>query len=228
MAKERGLADIMRLFYYSQLGGTSVVDNSDHDTLTEADDPPLSDGTLLRRFQSGEDDAATAIYLRYAKRLQRLAESQTGDELAVRLDPEDVVQSVFRTFFRRAAKGHYEIPDGEELWKLFLVIALNKVRTLGQYHRAAKRDIKQTKGFPSTEPVAASGGSPDEQAYNVLRMTIDDVLKDLSKSQREMIMLRIEGNDINAITETTSRAKRSVERVLQKFRETLSEQLKDE
>jgi len=190
--------------------------------------PALSDGTLLRRFQSGEDDAATAIYLRYAKRLQRLAASQTGVELAVRLDPEDVVQSVFRTFFRRAAEGHYEIPDGEELWKLFLVIALNKIRSLGQYHRAAKRDLKNTKNFSNIEPYVASNDSPDEQAYNVLRMTIDDVLKDLSESQREIIMLRIEGNHVNTIAETVGRAKRSVERVLQSFRETLSEQLEDD
>jgi RNA polymerase sigma-70 factor (ECF subfamily) len=202
---------------------------NDHDSrLSESTEPTLSDRTLVRRFQGGEEDAATAIYLRYAKRLQRLAESQTGGELGVRLDPEDIVQSVFRTFFRRAAEGHYEIPDGEELWKLFLVIALNKIRALGHYHRAAKRDVKRTKDFSKIEPLVALDGSPDEQAYNVLRMTIDDVLKDLSASQREMIMLRIEGNDINVIAETTGRAKRSVERVLQSFRETLSEQLKDD
>jgi RNA polymerase sigma-70 factor (ECF subfamily) len=152
----------------------------------------------------------------------------TPSELAVRLDPEDVVQSVFRTFFRRAAEGHYEIPDGEELWKLFLVIALNKIRTLAQFHRAAKRDVKQTKDLSKVEPFVACSDSLDEQAYNVLRMTIDDVLKDLSESQRDMIMLRIEGNGVNAIAETTGRAKRSVERVLQTFRETLSEQLRDE
>ncbi len=50
-------------------------------------------------------------------------------DLAGRVDADDIVQSVFRTFFRRVAKGDYEVPDGEELWKLFLVIALNKVRT---------------------------------------------------------------------------------------------------
>ena len=198
-----------------------------------ANDPPssevpLSDQTLLRRFQGGEDDAATAIYLRYAKRLQRLAEAQTGGELAVRLDPEDVVQSVFRTFFRRAAEGHYQIPDGEELWKLFLVIALNKIRGLGQYHRAAKRDVDQTKDFAKVEPFIASHTSGDEHAYNVLRMTIDDIMKNLTASQREIVMLRIEGSHINEIAEKTGRAKRSIERVLQQFRESLSEQLQAE
>ncbi len=210
------------------LGGAFELNSNDRTTTPESDEPPLSDGALLRRFQGGEEDAATAIYLRYAKRLQRLAESQTGVELAVRLDPEDVVQSVFRTFFRRAAQGHYEIPAGEELWKLFLVIALNKIRSLGQFHRAKKRDVKHTKDFSKVEPFVCSTDSPNEHAYQILRMTIDDVLGELSDSQRQMIMLRIEGNDINAIANATGRAKRSVERVLQKFRETLAEQLQDD
>ncbi len=108
------------------------------------------------------------------------------------------------------------------------MIALNKIRTLGQFHRAAKRSVKQTKDLAKVEPFIASSDSPDEQAYNVLRMTVDDMLKDLSDSQRDIIMLRIEGNDINAISEATGRAKRSVERVLQNFRESLAEQLQDD
>src|SRR5438093_1250171 len=90
--------------------------------------PNTSDQTLLMRFRRGDADAATALYLRYAKRLRALAQKQTAGTLSVRMDPDDVVQTVFRTFFRRAATGHYQIPDGEELWKLFLVIALNKIR----------------------------------------------------------------------------------------------------
>src|SRR5207248_189046 len=92
--------------------------------------PNTSDQTLLMRFRRGDADAATALYLRYAKRLRALAQKQTAGTLSVRMDPDDVVQTVFRTFFRRAATGHYQIPDGEELWKLFLVIALHKIRDL--------------------------------------------------------------------------------------------------
>ena len=80
-----------------------------------------SDGSLLRRLRKGEQDAATRLYLRYAKRLHGLATAQTGQDLKSRVDAEDIVQSVFRTFFRRAQEGHYEVPDGEEIWKLFLV-----------------------------------------------------------------------------------------------------------
>ena len=54
-----------------------------------------SDHSLLRRFRSGEPDAATELYVRYAQRLQSLAKSQTSHQLSSRFDPEDVVQSVF-------------------------------------------------------------------------------------------------------------------------------------
>ncbi len=187
-----------------------------------------TDGSLLSRFRRGEQDAATAIYLRYAKRLQLFARSQAGKDLAVRLDPEDVVQSVFRTFFRRAAEGHYVIPDGEELWKLFLVIALNKVRRLGEFHRAAKRDVGQTTALEKVEECVSGQQQLDEQSYNVLQMTVDELLVDLPEVQRRMVTMRIEGHGVEQIAEVTKRAKRSVERVLQKFRSRLSEVLRED
>ena len=195
--------------------------------MSNAPDPPIdpetesSDATLLSRFRRGEEDAATALYLRYARRLARLAERQTGSQLATRFDPEDVVQSVFRTFFRRAAQGHYQIPEGDELWKLLLVIALNKVRAWGEFHRAAKRNVDQT--GPLADVDTETGD--DERALRTLRMTIDDLLGKMPESQREMIALRIEGCEVNEIAERTQRSKRSVERTLQAFRERLNKTL---
>ena len=97
-----------------------------------------SDRSLLRRFRGGQPDAATELYLRYAERLRALADKQCAPDLAPRLDPDDIVQSVFRTFFRRAAGGQYDVPEGEDLWKLFMVIALHKVRSAAAFLRAAK------------------------------------------------------------------------------------------
>src|SRR5947209_3624365 len=96
----------------------------------ESDNPVLRSGrplegtstdhSLLRRLQDGQRDASTELYLRYAERLLSLAAAQSSFNLARRVDPEDIVQSVFRTFFRRASLGHYTVPQGEELWKLLL------------------------------------------------------------------------------------------------------------
>jgi RNA polymerase sigma-70 factor (ECF subfamily) len=187
-----------------------------------------SDRSLLRRFRRGEEDAATELYLRYAKRLRGLARNQTSDELAARFDPEDIVQSVFRTFFRRAAQGHYSIPDGEELWKLFLIIALNKVRAAGAYHRAAKRDVQMTSAMGQLEPLPSTEGWRNEDAYRVLRIVIDDLLSQLPPAQRKIVRLRFDRHDVANIARMTQRSKRSVERILQRFRKQLSDVIDEE
>lgn len=184
---------------------------------------PPTDESLLRRFQRGENDAATALYLRYAKRLRSLVHAKSGADLASRMDADDVVHSVFRTFFRRAAAGYYSVPPGDELWKLFLVIALNKTRDAGARHRAAKRDVSQTK--PLGDCDSGGLGRPDDQSYSVLRMTIDEILSRLPGSQRQIVELRIEGRDVAEISRKSGRAKRSVERILQEFRDRLRESI---
>lgn len=188
--------------------------------------PERSDRSLLVRFRQGEQDAATALYLRYAKRLQALARKQTAADLARRFDPEDVVQSVFRTFFRRVSQGHYDIPAGDELWRLFLVISLNKIRDLAAFHRAAKRDVSATVGVAAGPPAQAV--SNDGEALGTLQSVIDDILAALPDVQRQMVELRIEGHEVAAIAARTQRSKRTVERVLQQFRDQLQHLLCDE
>jgi RNA polymerase sigma-70 factor (ECF subfamily) len=189
------------------------------------DDTPspagTSDGSLLRRFRGGQDDASTELYLRYAKRLHALVAAQSSKDLARRVDAEEIVQSVFRTFFRRAAQGHYSVPAGEEIWKLLLVIALNKVRTAGAYHRAAKRDMRQTTGGEAFEYAMETEQDRDEGALTVLRMVIDELLHGMPAANRQLIELRIEGYEVAEIAEKVQRSKRTVERVLQGFRSRL-------
>ena len=120
--------------------GWSVTAGSDR----EAAILDIADEQLLQQLHAGDQQAATAIYVRYADKLLGVARRHTAEDLRMRFDPEDVVQSVFRTFFRRAAQGAYVVPAGDDLWKLFLVIALNKVRRLGEFHRANKRSVGQT------------------------------------------------------------------------------------
>jgi RNA polymerase sigma-70 factor (ECF subfamily) len=191
------------------------------ETGPQAEPPPreaISDRSLLQRFQRGQSDASTQLYLRYAQRLHALVVAQSSPDLARRVDPEDIVQSVFRTFFRRAAQGDYSVPAGEEMWKLLLVIALNKVRAAGAYHRAAKRDVRLTMGGETFDRAIESERGPDESALTILRMVIDELLEGMPAAHRQMIELRIEGHEVDEIAQKVQRSKRSVERVLQGFR----------
>jgi RNA polymerase sigma-70 factor (ECF subfamily) len=181
----------------------------------------VSDRSLLRRVQGGQPDASMQLYLRYAERLHALVVSQSSPDLARRVDAEDIVQSVFRTFFRRAVHGQYNVPDGEDLWKLLLVIALNKVRAAGAHHRAAKRDMRQTVGGAAFDRAMESELGHDESALSILKMVIDELLEGMPAANRRMIELRIEGYEVAEITERVQRSKRTVERVLQGFRSRL-------
>ena len=103
-----------------------------------------SDATLVERYRCGNQQAAAELFDRYAGRIRGLAKSKFSPYLNARIDPDDIVQSVFHSFFRRAREGQYEVPDGQTLWNLLLVIALNKVRSSGVHHRATKRDTRVT------------------------------------------------------------------------------------
>jgi RNA polymerase sigma-70 factor, ECF subfamily len=190
---------------------------------TEPENPGRTDQSLLRRFRSGEQDAAAALYARYVQKVQQVAKNLTSPALAPRLDADDVVQSVFRTFFRRASEGQYEVPDGAELWNLLHVISLNKIRSLATHHRAAKRNVANT-----TEWDDSHSTHDDEVSLLVLKMIIDQTLDSLPADQQRMVQLRIEGHTVADIAVATQRSKRSVERLLQEFRTRLGRLLFEE
>jgi RNA polymerase sigma-70 factor (ECF subfamily) len=177
-----------------------------------------SDRSLLRRFQRGEADAATLLFLRYAERLGSLAWTQRGADLTSRFDPDDIVQSVFRTFFRRAAQGLYDVPEGEDLWRLLLVIALQKIRDTCSFHRAAKRDVRTTRSGEAFDRTVERLPRQNETGLTELRMVLEDILGGLPATQRVIVELRIDGFQVDEIAEKTGRSRRTVERGLQEFR----------
>jgi RNA polymerase sigma factor (sigma-70 family) len=181
-----------------------------------------SDRMLLERLRHGQPDAAEDLYGRYAQRLQALAAVQSGPDLAARVDPEDIVQSVFRTFFRRASLGQYDVPEGSDLWRLLLVIALNKIRATGAHHRAAKRDVRMTAHGEAFDEALRTTTEADQLALAELRLDIEQLLQQLPESQRAIVQLRIQDHDIEEIARQTKRSRRTVERALQDFRTRLT------
>ncbi len=70
---------------------------------------PEAIADLLERCRAGDPEAAHQLFAAYARRLTGVADQHLSRKLAGREDGEDVVQSVFRTFFRRAAAGEFRI-----------------------------------------------------------------------------------------------------------------------
>lgn len=201
--------------------GKAKMRKANHDDGSESY-AVVTDHSLLHRFRAGEQDAATQLYLRYSSRLQSWATLQTSSSLVSRFDEEDVVQSVFRTLFRRVAEGLYDVPPGDELWQLLLVIALNKIRKLATFHRAQKRSVDRTLGSDVLENARLKNQSEDETSLHILQFILNDLLSELPETHREIVRSRIDGSKTDEIAEQTGRSSRTVERVLKSFRRKLS------
>jgi RNA polymerase sigma-70 factor (ECF subfamily) len=187
------------------------------------DSSEKSDDTLLQQLRAGSEDAATRLFARYGDRLHNVAEQKLGNDLVSRVDADDIVQSVFRTFFRRAINGEYQVPDGKELWRLLLVIGLNKVKGQAVRHRAQRRDVSRT---ISTD--AAAKSEPDETGFVLLKLAIEEHVESLPEAHQHIVDLRIEGFEIAEIASRSKRSHRTVERVLQQFRSHLHEIIRPE
>ena len=64
---------------------------------------------LLQRWRDGDEAAATEIFERYVNRLCGLARTQLSQRMQRRVEPEDIVQSAYRSFFRG--------PESTTRWK---------------------------------------------------------------------------------------------------------------
>jgi RNA polymerase sigma-70 factor (ECF subfamily) len=191
-------------------------------------DGSVSDESLVRRLRAGSETAADRLYARYVARLRALARAKLSADLAGRVDPDDIVQSVFRRFFQHAAREDYDAPAGEDLWDLLLVITLNKIRSERSFQRAAKRDVRRTRRIDGLDPYTLAKENPHGQTGRTfLRMVAEEALDSLPPLQRRIVELRMEGYQVHEIAQQTGRSLRTVERTLQSCRKQLSALLTD-
>src|SRR4051794_21274922 len=101
-----------------------------------------SPGSVTNWLLRLDDEAARRIWERYVRRLLNVAQQDLERAVQARLGAEDVVQSAFRSYFRRRAD--YDLADRDELWSLLVTITLNKVRNANRHHRRKKRDVRRT------------------------------------------------------------------------------------
>ncbi|MGA7698057.1 MAG: LuxR family transcriptional regulator, partial [Thermoguttaceae bacterium] len=86
--------------------------------------PPRS--PIVSRLQAVTDSMAADMDDRYRQRLCQLVEREMNRRFRRREDPEDVVQSAFRTFYRRNAQGEFRIDFSTDLWRLLETITRHK------------------------------------------------------------------------------------------------------
>ncbi len=177
--------------------------------------PETSDQSLVMRLRSGDDQAATEVYERYAKRVFGLVHKQMADRLKAMVQPEDIVQSVFKSVFRGINSGAYDAPEGGTLWQLMAIVAVHKVRRNARLRSAGKRDSRRTQSLDALEEFDAVDSYTPEEFESAIRESIEG----LKEPEQEVVMLRVQGFSVEEIAGRLQRSRRSIERNLHAIRE---------
>jgi DNA-directed RNA polymerase specialized sigma24 family protein len=118
-----------------------------------------------------------------------------------REDPEDVVQSVLRTFFRRAEKGEFHLEHPGALWRLLQTIARHKLLTHIEHHQAQKRAPEaESRRDQATLPARELAANEARLLGDVLEM----VLGDSGAIDAEILTLQLNGYTISEIIEVVT------------------------
>ena len=189
---------------------------------------PIEAAGLLAEVKAGDQQAATDLFQRFANRLVGLARSRLDLDLRRKVDPEEIVQSVFGSFFRRHGAGEVDVQSWESLWSLLAVITVHKCGHQIRYYRAAKRDAGQeisalrfTDDTVADWEAVAKDPTPSHAA--MFNEALAELMKSLAERERQMLTLSLQGYTVEEISAQVRRSERTVRRVLDRIRTQLED-----
>jgi RNA polymerase sigma-70 factor (ECF subfamily) len=187
-----------------------------------------SDHESAKDDVNGHTADVARLFDRYAQHLARLAEEHLSRKVAGRLDGEDVVQSVFRTFFRRYAQGEFRIDSSGQIWKLLAKITLLKVRAEGRFHSAKKRDVgvESPVDVPALREVLSREPGPAETVALVDQ--IEALVRGLPPLYADLLELRLHGCSTSEIAQELRVSRRTVQRALNLLQQRLARSTLDD
>jgi RNA polymerase sigma-70 factor, ECF subfamily len=177
-------------------------------------------------LKAPDGEAARALYERFTRRLIGLARGHLDARLRHKIDPEDVVQSAYKSFFLRYGEGALAAEGWDGLWGLLTRITLRKCADRVRYFRTEARDVAREATAPAGAEDAApwrdpAGREPTPEQAALLAETVEHLLRGLDADERPIIELSLQGYSTQEISEQLGRAERSVRRLRERVRKQL-------
>jgi RNA polymerase sigma-70 factor (ECF subfamily) len=177
---------------------------------------------LVNRCRAGDEQAAADLVERFKARLIGLVQGELSRQVAARIDPEDILQSAFGSFFRGLREDRYELERSGELWQLLASITLHKLQHQVQRHHAAKRSVNRERGPKRNGrglPSEHLSGDPSPLHALALKEELEYLMRDLSPVHREMVEMRLAGYSALEIAKLKGTTERMVWRAWERVRE---------
>ena len=167
---------------------------------------------------------AQEIVARYTEQLVRLASANIHPALLRRFDGEDVVQSVFRTFFRRQNAGQFTFDHSGQLLSLLVELTLRKTRSQARRHLAEKRKATAEGMMPESHVASQAPTAEDALA---MWEEVDRVLDGLPDEAAKIISLAMEGHSRSDIAKEMNLSRQTIHRILGLIQERFTRRLSE-
>ncbi|QDU92569.1 sigma-70 family RNA polymerase sigma factor [Lignipirellula cremea] len=192
------------------------------------------DGSVTRWIHGlkagASDEVQQQLWNRYFERLVQVARGRLSRDLCRVEDEEDVVLSVFDSFFARVQTGQFpELNDRSSLWPLLVAITVCKTKNLHRRQRAQKRDafraVSASPGPGKTdwleqladqEPTPEMAAETAEEANRMLETLEKESLQSVAR-------MKLEGYTNREIAERLGVMERTIERRLTLIRQLWTE-----
>ena len=189
----------------------------------------MSSDAVAQPESLAPDIAPREAFERFSRRLIGLARVHLHGRLKHKVDPEDVVQSAYKSFLIRYGDEILVAEGSEELWGLLTLITVRKCADRARYYQAECRELGREKGATGSSDsnppwVMAAGREPSPDEAAMLVETVTDVLQQLNDDERRIVELSLQGYSTQEISEQTGRAERSVRRLRERVRKLLEQQ----
>ena len=169
----------------------------------------------------GDSSAANHVFERFVRRLVALAHARMSPQLQAKIDPEDVVQSTFGSFFDRHAQAQYHLENWESLWALLARITVNKCARRAIDFSRAKRAMHREEFALDTHSARLVDRQPTPEEAAVFAELLQTTLASVRPKYQEVILLRLQQYSIEEISARVGRTERTVYRVLNQARKDL-------
>ena len=175
----------------------------------------------IGNLDNGDSIAESVLVGRYFARLVQLARKRLEPRLRAKLDPEDVVQSAFGSFFDRNAAGHFSFDNWESLGSLLTKITIRKCARRANELRTAKRDVHREapNGDNLVARVIDRHPTPDEAI--VFSELLESILTSVKPKYQQVVLLKLQQFSNEEISEMVGRTERTVYRILERLRDQL-------
>jgi RNA polymerase sigma factor (sigma-70 family) len=178
---------------------------------------------LLAEIAAGSDTAVWEVIERYSKNILRVVRRTLPAEIQTKLDPSDVVQSVWKSLLRRGASAEFATADRF----LAYIVGMARLKVFETHRRFTKYEATNIR-----REVAVSGHRPHDDgedsgcidladphrqtpdAVAVFRENWNLALNEAGPRGIEVVRLRLQGHTLDEIAECLAISKRTVQRVL--------------